>query len=133
MDDRRGLLEYAHRANGKTRLALPLQDVQSVRALPAFGGAGHCFEVACAPHKLVLKVDEGEAQCLQWVERLERRVEHWKTKAEKECPPAAVPVFGARGSWSGGHTRWHLARGSKAFARAHGWAEDGEARVQRVW
>jgi hypothetical protein len=100
VDDPRGRLQYSRRQTGlfsSPSLALALQDITHVRALPAFGDCGHCLEVACPPHRLVLRVEEGEQRCQEWVQHLERRVSHWKKQARLTGPPTAVPNFRVQG------------------------------------
>ena len=103
IDDSKGRLSYSSRdwlAGGLLlpSLVLPLQDVTSVRALPSVPGGGpqHCFEVTCAPHKLVLKVD-AEDDVQRWVRALSCRVDHWRRKASEIGPLSAVPTFRRKG------------------------------------
>ena len=102
IDDCKGRLSYSSRdwmLGGLLlpSLVLPLQDVTSVCALPSAPGAPqHCFEVRCAPHKLVLSVD-AEDDVQRWVRALSRRVDHWRRKASEVGPLSAVPTFRRRG------------------------------------
>uniref|UniRef100_A0A7S2E2X8 PH domain-containing protein n=1 Tax=Haptolina brevifila TaxID=156173 RepID=A0A7S2E2X8_9EUKA len=105
VDDYKGRLSYSNRdwlAAGQMfpSLVLPLQDVTSVRALPSIPDGKqqeqHCFEVACAPYKLVLSVD-AEDEMHRWVTALSRRVDHWRRKAAEIGPLSAVPTFRRRG------------------------------------
>jgi len=105
IDDCKGRLSYCHKEGGKPRVALPLQDVTRVRALPAAGdGRPHAFEIDCPPHQLVLQADEA-AHCQRWVDALERRVQHWRRKAAIEGPRTAVPVLDSRPGTAGPHWR----------------------------
>lgn len=91
VDDHKGRLTYSARgANGKPSLALPLQDITNVHAVPPSSTAGPCLVVTCPPHTLVVQT-ESEETCSKWVGSIGRRVEHWKGKAEGMV---AAPVFG---------------------------------------
>lgn len=93
-DDFHGRLNYSHRIYGEPSLAMSLQDVTKVRALPAANGEGLCFEVSCPPHRLVLEAPEPEL-CQKWVTSIERRAAHWRRKAECDGNMTATPIFGA--------------------------------------
>ena len=98
IDDAKGRLSYCKSSDREWRVAVPLQDVTSVRALPPLpsdaGTRGaHCFEVDAGYLRIVLGADD-EAECHRWVGAIERRAEHWRTKAFREGRPTAKPVFG---------------------------------------
>lgn len=95
IDDFHGRLVYSHATFGKPCLAVPMQDITRVRALPEAQGPSLCFEVSCAPHRLVLEAP-GEEQCTKWVTAIERRAAHWKRKSEIEGNTlSATPVLDA--------------------------------------
>ena len=116
IDDQKGHLRYSHSRRGSPSLAMPLQDVTSVRMLSAAdatrvvddptASSAPCFEVVCPPHRLVLIVDEGAERCRDWVAGIEQRVRHWKRKAELAGPPSAVPVFALGDKTAAGNVSW---------------------------
>ena len=96
-------------------VALPMQDVTGVRALPP-DHKGHWLEISWPLHKLTIQA-RSEQHCAKFVKSIDSRMEHWKRHYELNGVRTATPVFG-------------VPNGSEPAAH---WRVSGRADTRRGW